>query len=78
MVYNQDDRSQLKLALSRDGINWQPFYDLENQHGKEFSYPSIQINEDIVDIMYTDDRKVIKHVRLNREWLDRILNNVQY
>ena len=45
---------------------------------KEFSYPSIQINEDVVDIMYTNDRKDIKHVRFNREWLDRILNNVQY
>lgn len=78
MVYNQDDRSQLKLAVSRDGLNWRPVYNLENQRGKEFSYPSLQINEGMIDIMYTDDRKDIKHVRFNREWLDRMLINVQY
>ena len=39
MVYNQDDRSQLKLAVSRDGLNWRPVYDLENQRGKRVFLP---------------------------------------
>jgi predicted neuraminidase len=64
--------------VSRDGLNWRPVYNLENQRGKEFSYPSLQINEGMIDIMYTDDRKDIKHVRFNREWLDRMLINAQY
>jgi predicted neuraminidase len=75
MVYNQDDRSKLKLAISNDGLTWHPIYMLENQVGKEFSYPAIQVNGNKIDIMYTDDRKSIKHVRFNREWLNGVINH---
>ncbi len=78
MVYNQDSRGHLILGISRDGIHWQPIYALENHEGDEFSYPSIQVDDDFIDIMYTNNRKNIKHVRFNRAWLNEVINNAQH
>lgn len=75
MVYNEKTRGHLWLAISSDGMNWKPFYQLENVEGDEFSYPDVQVNGDIVDIMYTNNRKNIKHVRFNREWLNGKIRN---
>lgn len=77
MIYNQDDRSHLWLAISHDGINWHPIYQLEDTLNDEFSYPDIQINGDIIDVMYTNNRKNIKHVRFNRAWLNEVVANAK-
>lgn len=76
MVYNQSGRSQLDLAISTDAINWKPFYKLENTPNKEFSYPALHVYNDDIHIMYTDDRKHIKHVLFNREWINQVTKNV--
>jgi predicted neuraminidase len=65
------------LAISHDGINWHPIYQLENTLNDEFSYPDIQINGDIIDVMYTNNRKNIKHVRFNRAWLNEVVANAK-
>lgn len=70
MVYNTEERSKLILALSNDGYTWKDIAYLENTPNMEFSYPSIQVHgTGIVDILYTWDRKYIKHVRFNLTWL---------
>lgn len=73
MVYNNIDRSHLWIAISTDGINWKPVYELENTPNDEFSYPSIQVNKDYIDILYTNNRQNIKHVRFSREWINEVI-----
>lgn len=70
MVHNIAKRNKLALASSKDGINWTDFYLLENSPEGEFSYPAIQVHGDNVDILYTWERKYIKHVSFNKAWLD--------
>ena len=75
MVYNDIDRSHLWLGLSIDGLHWKPIYEIENTPDDEFSYPSIQVNQKYVDILYTNNRKNIKHVRFNREWINEVIKH---
>lgn len=75
MAYNDQDRSHLLLGISKDGLTWKPIYVLENHSGDEFSYPALQINGDIIDILYTNNRQNIKHIRFNRAWLNRVINH---
>ncbi|WP_128546096.1 sialidase family protein [Larkinella soli] len=68
LVYNHTEkgRSPLNVALSPDGKHWQAAAVLENDPGKEFSYPSvIQTRDGLVHIMYTFHRKKIRHVVLD-------------
>ncbi|HEX6925789.1 MAG TPA: sialidase family protein [Longimicrobiaceae bacterium] len=61
-----NDRSTLSVALSEDGVHWQQVLVLENEPGKEFSYPAvIQTSDGLVHITYTWDRKRVKHVVLD-------------
>jgi len=78
MVYNNISRAHLWLAISYDGIEWSPVYELENTIGGEFSYPSIQVNGNLIDIMYTNNRQNIKHVRFNRAWLNEVANHAKH
>lgn len=58
-------RNKLNLAVSTDGINWQDAAILEDQPSGEFSYPSvIEASDKNVHIVYTSNRKSIKHVVL--------------
>lgn len=58
-------RNKLNVAVSTDGINWQDVAILENQQSGEFSYPSvIQASDKTVHVVYTSNRKSIKHVVL--------------
>ena len=57
------------MALEGANLLWYDIYLLENAHTGEFSYPAIQIHDGIIDILYTDERKDIKHVRFNQAWL---------
>ena len=48
------------------GIHWLKALELENEAGKEFSYPAvIQHKDGMVHITYTWMRERIKHVTLN-------------
>ena len=80
MLHNVGARNKLALALSQDGIKWHDVYYLENESSGEFSYPAIKAHGDTVDIVYTWQRKQIKHVRFNLAWLDKVVhdNSRQY
>ncbi len=55
-------RNVLDVEYSKDGINWQKLFDLENQSEGEFSYPAIiQTSDKKIHILYTYNRKYIKH-----------------
>jgi predicted neuraminidase len=55
-------RNMLNVAISNDGINWQPALTLERQEG-EYSYPAvIQSSDGLVHITYTYQRLLVKHV----------------
>ncbi len=55
-------RSPLNLAISKDGTTWQAAVVLENEPGKEFSYPAvIQTADGMVHATWTWHRKRIKH-----------------
>lgn len=59
-------RGTLRLAISNDGIQWNPLCDLENEAKSEFSYPAmIQANNGLVHISYTHKRRKVKHVVLD-------------
>ena len=65
-----DGRNILKVAHSKDGINWTDIYELEHQAKGEFSYPAvIQGSNGEIHITYTFDRKKIKHVVLRANGL---------
>lgn len=80
LVYNPDSkersRDKLSLAISSDGINWQHIYDVENHPTGEYSYPSIISNGDVFDLVYTFNRKQIKHVRFNNAFLKKVITDV--
>lgn len=66
LVYNHltTGRNMLNVAVSHDGINWQPAIILENDiKDKEYSYPAvIQSKDNMIHITYTWNRKLVKHV----------------
>jgi predicted neuraminidase len=65
LVYNHTERgrSPLNVAVSADGQHWQAALTLEDEAGKEFSYPAvIQTRDGLAHIVYTWDRRRIKHV----------------
>jgi predicted neuraminidase len=65
-----DGRSELALSVSPDGKNWEKVKVIENTRGMEFSYPTLLVNDEIMDLVYTWERSEIRHVRFNRAWLD--------
>ena len=68
MVYNHSTkgRSPLNVAASADGKVWQSALMLEDEPGKQFSYPAvIQTKDGLVHITYTWKRERIKHAVLD-------------
>jgi predicted neuraminidase len=56
-------RNVLDIEHSTDGIHWSKLFDLEYQPEGEFSYPVIiQTSDKMVHVLYTYNRKYIKHV----------------
>ncbi|MBP1223833.1 sialidase family protein [Flavobacterium sp. 1355] len=56
-------RNILDVEYSNDGLKWKKLFDLENQPEGEFSYPAIiQTSDKKVHVLYTYNRKYIKHV----------------
>jgi len=58
-------RNKLFVMASADGENWYDIYKLEDKISGEYSYPAIiQTHDEMVHIVYTNDRTIIKHVVL--------------
>jgi alpha-L-fucosidase len=56
-------RNILDVEYSNNGLKWKKLFDLENQPEGEFSYPAIiQTSDKKVHVLYTYNRKYIKHV----------------
>ncbi|WP_367774148.1 exo-alpha-sialidase [Flavobacterium sp. WC2421] len=56
-------RNILDVEHSKDGVHWKKLFDLENQEKGEYSYPAIiQTADGKVHVLYTYNRKYIKHV----------------
>lgn len=61
-------KNKLVVAVSNNGINWKDIYTLEDMPSGEFSYPSvIQTKDKLIHIVYTYNRKNIKHIVLKVE-----------
>ncbi len=72
--HNQDNRKDMTLALSSDlDGEWQVVHRFERGEGDErFSYPTIRQGQDgVYHLMYTYNRKNIKHIQFNRAWLEQ-------
>lgn len=60
------NREMLNVALSEDGVEWQPALILEREAGGEFSYPAvIQTADGKVHVTYTWKRRRIRHAVLD-------------
>jgi len=58
-------RNRLNVAVSVDGKTWKDMAVPEDQPDGEFSYPSvIQATDKTVHVVFTSNRKSIKHVVL--------------
>ena len=71
LVYNHTYRGQgsprgremMNVAISTDGIHWQPALTLDREAKAEFSYPAvIQAADGLVHITYTWKRQKVSHV----------------
>ena len=67
-----DNRGNLRLAVSTDqGQSWARIATLAEEEGGDFSYPFlIQARNGDVHLVYTWQRKAVKHVVFNPAWLD--------
>jgi predicted neuraminidase len=78
LVFNDTDsgRSSLALAVSHDqGQSWKTVRHIEqlNDGKSEFSYPYLIRNKDgTMHLLYTWNRKRIRHVQFNDNWVDGV------
>jgi predicted neuraminidase len=74
MAYNplEGNRNRLALARSTDGLHWKQIRELESGGpGDEFSYPYlIRGREGRYHLIYTWQRKRMRHVVFNQAWLE--------
>lgn len=79
MAYNPltEKRYRLALATSADGEHWVPITEVESaDRDAEFSYPSLQVNGDQVDLAYTWNRQQIRYRALPASALHTAANPV--
>jgi len=76
MAYNSTfDRELIKLAVSSNGIEWRDLMTLDQmtfdpRHSEiEYSYPTIVVSGETIDLVYTYHRLGISHFRFNIAWL---------
>ena len=75
LVYQHSNRERgvLNLATTKQGKSWAASAVLENQPGKSFSDPAMVLGADgNLHLVYAEDQKKIKYVRLNPSSLARI------
>ncbi|WP_038247991.1 sialidase family protein [Ghiorsea bivora] len=77
--HNPKHRQDLTLAVSHDLEKpWQVVYQFEQgKNHQAFSYPAIVQGKDGVwNLLYTANRKNIKHVQFNRAWLNQVMQQM--
>ncbi|MDQ7005525.1 MAG: sialidase family protein [Ghiorsea sp.] len=78
--HNPEHRQDLTLAVTDDlEGQWRVVYTFEDgQQGEAYSYPAIVQGKDGVwHLLYTANRKHIKHVQFNRAWLTQVMGKVK-
>lgn len=82
MVYNPTfDREVITLAASKNGIDWRDIMVLDQidrtpiQPDIEFSYPTLVVDGDTIDLIYTYHRLGISHARFNTQWVKEQLRD---
>jgi len=67
------NRCPLDIAISHDGLKWKHVLTLENESRRSgYAYPAvIQTSDGLIQIAYAWDRKMIKHVVIDPQKLDR-------
>jgi predicted neuraminidase len=79
MAFNnsEDSRNDLSLAHSQDaGRTWRVIRQLESSTdpNAQFSYPRLlKTKADEYHLLYTVDKKLLRHARFNQAWLDQAL-----
>ncbi len=69
------ERDRLMLAVSTEGRGWRAVGILEEkgldfQAGRdEYSYPTMLVDGDEVDVVFSSRRQGIRHIRFNRAWV---------
>ncbi len=74
-------RNDLSIAISRDmGAAWRVIHSFEREDipqegpAPSFSYPYvIRARSGDFHLLYTWNKKKVKHVRFNRSWLEQLL-----
>lgn len=76
LAYNPSrDRDQLRLTFSRDGLSWKDIKTLEQRDPQdqrrliEYSYPTMLVQGNIIDLFYTWNRQGFKHLRFTTDWV---------
>lgn len=66
MIFNpySEGRSTLALAISSNALNWKTIYIIESAANKEFSYPSLFTNGNMLEVCYSRNRQGIGYVKL--------------
>jgi predicted neuraminidase len=77
MCHNATPRMReiLSLSWSSDGKTWKELHRLEENPDLEveFSYPTLVVEGETIDLVYTWKREAIRHVRFNRAWVQERL-----
>ena len=70
---SKQGRENMRLAVSHDrGSNWTRIATLEDSPGHVFSYPyMIRTRDGLIHLVYTWQRKRIKHVVFNEAWINQ-------
>jgi predicted neuraminidase len=76
LAYNpsSENRNKLALAVKDKNSAWRAIAEIESGvEYSEFSYPSLAVQGDAIDLTYSYQRQFIKHARFNAAWLEQQL-----
>ena len=71
-------RENMRLAVSNDGgANWVRIATLDSTQGQKYSYPyMIRSRDGLIHLVYTWQRKRIKHVVFNEAWINAQMKRI--
>jgi predicted neuraminidase len=76
LAYNPDrHRNVMMLAVSTDGVTWRDIAVLDRKPAEpeegcdEYSYPTMLVEGDTIDLIYSHRRTGLRHIRLTTAWV---------